>query len=93
MGSKEIQFQCDRNGGGDDVIHITGSEWPVLGENSGDNDNGDDDDDDGAHSAVPPLVDRPSIGVALMVPLWFWFGTSVCLGAGWKMIIITIRKG
>ena len=47
MGSKEIQFQCDRNGGGDDVIHITGSEWPVLGENSGDNDNGDDDDDDG----------------------------------------------
>ena len=40
--------QCDRNGGGDDVIHIIGgSELPGLGENSGDNDNGDDDDDDG----------------------------------------------
>ena len=61
-----------------------GRPWPS-------DDNGDDDDDDGAHSAVPPLVDRPSI--FLMVPLWFWFGTSVRIGAGWKMIIITIRKG
>ena len=61
-----------------------GRPWPSA-------DNGDDDDDDGAHSAVPPLVDRPFI--APMVPLWFWFGTSVRIGAGWKMIIITIRKG
>ena len=61
-----------------------GRPWPS-------DDNGDDDDDDGAHSAVPPLVDRPFI--APMVPLWFWFGTSVRIGAGWKMIIITIRKG
>ena len=62
-------------------------------DNDDDNDDDDDDDDDnnGAHSAVPPLVDRPFI--APMVPLWFWFGTSVRIGAGWKMIIITIRKG
>ena len=42
-----IPRACDRNGGGDNVIHIIESEWPALGKNSGDNDNGDGDDDDG----------------------------------------------
>ena len=62
-----IPRACDRNGGGDDVIHITGSEWPVLGENSGDNDNGDDEDDDGDDVMMIVMVAVIQVMVMVMM--------------------------